>query len=603
MTRAEAASNHDFPGLLEELARLFPGDAGVDGKTMAATRWLLGLWALQDGDAAVAFVSAQSYPDVKAALGEALARVDPAKALNLLAGRIKNGPNWNMDQAMANRLAVSDPEAFLKLDRSAWGTEAPVAAAFAALAKRDPAKAVARWESLRGTPDFPEKKSLYLMMDALVSGDAAAARSWAEKLPDPDQRRMASHAWLVALARSDPRAALRELNGMDLGDFQDSASGEAIRVGLPSDYGDGRAAVVLSLSKLSRREGLAAWQKLLGFNSGTSFEKSYLLVQLVEVSRDQMVPYPEDPASFLSALEDSIADETDPDSRDTLQLVYLREQLQGRSAAFALELAKRRALELSAKTGSPEGKPDSALVEMLDHVAESDPGAMLDVMDQMPVRERQKVADDIWEHILLDDVEVLGRALLWQSAGRWGKLVDTYVGYLSSSPEKLQDMAPSFAALSGEVAIPAITFYTQMWAQEDPVQTLNWAMTLPPETLPAAVGGAVQSWMKSDDSAASEWADALPAGPVRDAAAAGLTKALFEYDLPSAMAWAGSISDPAAATLILEKLAQDFSWRDNGEFKQLLPATLDRLGASPGQRKAVSDAMLPVPESGDPFGR
>jgi len=240
------------------------------------------------------------------------------------------------------------------------------------------------------------------------------------------------------------------------------------------------------------------------------------------------------------------------------------------------------------------------VVEMLDHVAESDPGAMLDVMDQMPVRERQKVADDIWEHILLDDVEVLGRALPWQSAGRWEKLVDTYVGYLSSSPETLQKMAPSFAALSGEVAVPAVTFYSQMWAQEDPITALNWASTLPPETLPAAVGGAVQSWMKSDDGAASEWVNALPSGPVRDAAAAGLAKALYEFDVPGAMAWAGNISDPAAATDVLEKMAKDFSYRGNEEFKKLLPATLDRLGASAAQRQAVHAALIPPPESRNP---
>jgi hypothetical protein len=609
MTRAEGAGNHDFPGLLEELARLFPGDAGVDGKTMAATRWLLGLWVLKDGEAAVAFVSAQSDPDLKAALGEALARVDPAKALNLLAGRIKNGPDRCMDQAIANRLAVTDPEAFLKLDPSCWGNEAPVAAAFAALAKPDPAKAVALWESLRGTPDFPVKKSLYLLMDSLVSGDSTAARAWAEKLADPTERRMASHTWLAALARRDPRAALREMKDMDLGDFQDPASVESIRLGLPGDFGDGRAAVFLSLARLNRTEGLAALRELLdsnpslNFDKSPFFDKSYLFSQLVEVSREHMLRYPDDPDSFLDALKGSITDETDPDSREVLQLAYLREQLQGRSAAFALELAKRRALELSAKTGPPEGKPDDALVEMLEHAAESDPEAVLGVMDQMPVRERQQVADQMSDGILLADVDILGRILPWQSAGHWQKVVDTYVGRLSSSPEKLQEMAPSFAALTGEVAVPAVTFFSQMWAQEDPVQTLNWAMSLPQETLPAAVGGAVQSWMKSDDAAASEWADALPAGPVRDAAAAGLTKALFEYDLPSAMAWAGSISDPATATPILEKSARDFSWRDNGEFLQLLPATLDRLEASPEQRKAVSDAMLPVPESGDPFGR
>ena len=179
--------------------------------------------------------------------------------------------------------------------------------------------------------------------------------------------------------------------------------------------------------------------------------------------------------------------------------------------------------------------------------------------------------------------------------------MDTYVGYLSNSPEKLQEMAPAFAALSGEVAVPAITFYAQMWAQEDPMTVLNWASTLPAGTLPAAVGGAVQSWMKSDDAAASEWANALPAGPVRDAAAAGLVKALYQFDVPSAMAWAGSISNPAVATDILKKMAANFSYRGHEEFTNLLPATLDRLGASPEQRQAVNAALIPPPESSDPF--
>lgn len=117
-------------------------------------------------------------------------------------------------------------------------------------------------------------------------------------------------------------------------------------------------------------------------------------------------------------------------SARALRLAYLREQLEGRSAEFALDLARRHAPELSAKSGSTDGPPDYSLLKMLDHVAQSDTGAMLDVLDQMPVRERQLAADDIWEHNLLDDVEILGRALPWPSAERWERLADTYVGYL-----------------------------------------------------------------------------------------------------------------------------------------------------------------------------
>ena len=601
MARAEVAVATGFPELLAELTQIFPNDAGPDGKTMAAARWLLGLWVLKDADAAIQFGRDQVDPDLKAALGEALAWVHPGRGLELLTSRRKDGPDWAMEQTIANRLAVIDPEAFLQLDPSCWGDGASVADALAALARQDPSKATARWESLRGTPDFPEKQSLYLMMDALVSGDSRAAGKWVGTITDPSQRRMASHAWLAALARSDPRAAVREMKGLDLGSFDGSASVEAIRVGLPGDFGDGRAAVLLSLARLNRAEGLAAVEELLEFNPELSSRRSFLLSHLVEVSTGQMMRYSDDPATFMQSLRGSIANETDVESRDALQLAYLREQLRGRSAGFALELAKLRASELSERSGSTAGELDRALVEMLDHVAESDPGAMLGVMERMPVRERQMAADQISDHVGLRDVEILGRTLPWQSAERWERLVDTYVGYLSSSPEVLKEMAPSFAALSGEVAVPAITFYSQMWAQEDPISALNWAATLPPETLPAAVGGAVQSWMKSDDAAASGWTNTLPAGPVRDAAAAGLVKALYQYDVSGAMAWAGSISNPAVALDVLNKMARDFSYGGDKDFTNLLPATLDRLGASPEQRQAVNAALIPPPEPLDPF--
>lgn len=614
MVRALAAGEVDFPALLEAVDGLFPDDPGPDGKKLAAVRWLLGLWTMKDPDAALAFVRNRNDDKLSSAFGDTLARVNPARALAFCQEIEKNrhvSPEigtGKMDKLLsyvaAKRLAVVDPEGFLRLDTAFWSNAHVTAAAFASLAKQDPEKAKELWVALQETEDFQEKgkkESLYLLMDSLVSSDAGAARAWMESLSDPKTKQLAAHAWLTALARKVPRAALREMGGMGEfgfgGRYPDTA---ALAAGLPASQGDGRMMVFLSLAKLDRGEALAAWREWNAANPGELPEQN-ALTGMMQVSRGQMVRYPDDPSEFLGALRDSTAGMPGESAGAALQAAYLEEQLRDRSPEFVLELAKLRAAEHSERDS---GESDQTLVSMLNYAAKKDSESVLKIMDQMPARERGEVADGMLERASLDDLDLRNQIVPLVSAHFWKRQVDSYSGGLSESPTKLREMAPAFAGLTGEAAAPGITYFSQMWAQSDPAQAVNWALTLPPETQLAAVGGAVQSWVKWDDAAASAWADALPAGPVRDAAAVGLAKSLAGVDLPSAMAWAANVSDPQAATELLRQLGYKNGSKDNAEFFQLLPGSMAQLGLSAEQRERVAAAIKkgqePMDHS-DPF--
>lgn len=598
MTRALAAGVMDFPALLESVDGLFPDDPGPDGKKLAAVRWLLGLWAAKDPDAALAFVRDRKDQGLNQALGDVLARVNPAWALELLVDAIEN---WEEEARMgdgnfrrsfvesaARRLAAVAPERFLQLPPASlkWFHPA-VSSAFANLAKQEPQKAKALWESLQEESGLPKKESLCRLMDSLVQSDSGAAQSWLESMPDPETRQLALHAWLTALARKDPRAALRELGAMtDLGG-EKLSEWEIVDADLPVSDADGRKMVFMCLAKLDRGEALAAWREWNAANPGQLSEEA-VLGEIIQVSRGQMVRYPDNPSQFLGALRDSAADIPEDTATTALQAAYLKEQLRDRSPEFVLELAK---LRVSEDRAADPGETDQVLVMMLNHAAERDPEAVLKVMDQMPLQERGKVADGMLENARLDDIELRNQIFPLVSAEYWKKSVDSYAGYLSESPMKLKEMSPVFAGLSGEAAVQGVTYFSQMWAWADPIPALDWAVTLLPEIQSAAVEGAVQSWVKWDDAAASAWADALPAGPVRDAAASGLAKSLARMDLSGAMAWARNVANPNTATELLRHLGYDYGSKDNSEFLQLLPGTMNQLGLSVEQRDRVAAAI------------
>ncbi len=73
---------------------------------------------------------------------------------------------------------------------------------------------------------------------------------------------------------------------------------------------------------------------------------------------------------------------------------------------------------------------------------------------------------------------------------------------------------------------------------------IAWAMALPNEKDQAFhVRFVTEDWAKKDATAVAGYANSLPQGPVRDAAATGLAEALEESQPSNALAWAQSISD------------------------------------------------------------
>jgi hypothetical protein len=100
------------------------------------------------------------------------------------------------------------------------------------------------------------------------------------------------------------------------------------------------------------------------------------------------------------------------------------------------------------------------------------------------------------------------------------------------------------------------------WAEKNPQEALQWAMSLPQNSgLGSAVGSATSTYAASDPRAAANWVSALPDGAVRDQAAKSLSMAIADNYPREAWSWAISIqSEPeqlAAAELAAKMLARD----------------------------------------------
>jgi hypothetical protein len=100
------------------------------------------------------------------------------------------------------------------------------------------------------------------------------------------------------------------------------------------------------------------------------------------------------------------------------------------------------------------------------------------------------------------------------------------------------------------------------WAEKNPQDALQWAMSLPQNAgLGSAVGSATSAYAASDPRAAANWVSALPDGAIRDQAAKSLSMAIADNHPSEAWSWAISIqSEPermAAAELAAKMLARD----------------------------------------------
>ncbi|HWB07093.1 MAG TPA: hypothetical protein VG796_28980 [Verrucomicrobiales bacterium] len=124
------------------------------------------------------------------------------------------------------------------------------------------------------------------------------------------------------------------------------------------------------------------------------------------------------------------------------------------------------------------------------------------------------------------------------------------------------------------------------WAARDPVAAAAAVASLSDSTLQVAgLQSIAETWSSIDPVRAGTWVNTLAAGPLRDAAAAGIAKELSRDRLDAAMAWAASISDPAARSEAEEAAKEN--WREKnpqapaGAEKQSVPNNSGKPSAKP----------------------
>jgi hypothetical protein len=121
--------------------------------------------------------------------------------------------------------------------------------------------------------------------------------------------------------------------------------------------------------------------------------------------------------------------------------------------------------------------------------------------------------------------------------------------YTEKDPEAAAAFLREMAVATDASAVLAQHVKTR--AEDDPAATAAWLETLPsddPIAAPQNARSLMQTWATSDSIAASEWMSRQPAGPKRDAAIAGFTESIQDFEPAAAATWANAIDDPELRT-------------------------------------------------------
>ena len=578
MTRVAAAQSTDFPRLFAELRVLFPQETDAeheeDPRHQAAVRFLIGHWLARDAEAVIAFAGQTDYDsDLNGMAGELLGRAWPEKAVAMIKDKgVQNLPG-GFARAALWEICELHPAVYLTFDPRgdrdgefdglwSWAVKA--------LAATDPAAAAQAWLLYMPSDNFvPDYASLTKLVSAWQLKDSAAARSWAESLPDEDSRRLALGAWLTGLSTRSPAEALKELAGMQLGPAVHFLGGS---YGDPWDAGtDVRLTIARELAKRDLAGALAASRELAAaFPDTTEGERASSLILLRQwMVRSRLADLPDEPAAFMDALQAMDATATALDADDAWWKNVVQLQLSERIAAWSLD----QCLTAAQVSPSVDGE---VLRALLQRAAEANPALALERLPQLPPETAplmRRLLFDAWP-----EADTAGRQQLLASlpADQWDS------GMVSSLRGSETEFAATFAAQDGEL----VAQFAKGWADGDPAAAAQWVTALPENNAWLAAGDVAAVWASQDEAAASAWVDSLPPGENRDQAAAGLVRVLAPADPQSAWEWALSIQSPWSRTEALGEVATALG--------ELAPTALtkdrkDAAGAIIGPRRKLSN--------------
>ena len=126
--------------------------------------------------------------------------------------------------------------------------------------------------------------------------------------------------------------------------------------------------------------------------------------------------------------------------------------------------------------------------------------------------------------------------------------------YAEANPAEAEQLLR--AVTEAHEAPGSVDTYVRTLAQDSPEDAIDWLNSLDandPLNQSGNIEIILQEWGSTDSVAASAWLSKTTPGPQRDAAIAGFTKSIVEFDPEVAVTWSTSIADP-------KKRNQNITW-------------------------------------------
>jgi hypothetical protein len=230
-----------------------------------------------------------------------------------------------------------------------------------------------------------------------------------------------------------------------------------------------------------------------------------------------------------------------------------------------------------AKQLPTEKRRSHALREVADHWSFDDPAAAMAWLENSPsFGEKYGAMDDVAvEWVVRNTMEALRHALTlpddrekssllsWglgqltyddaEAAARWvqhlpaGEMKERSRGEVLAYWEEYDPPAAAsyLSSVAAEATPGDVASVAGSWSNLDSVPAVRWLDTFPASLNKApAIGAIAKNWYRADPSAAASWVNQMPAGPLYDAGAKGLSEGSPFNDVVVKQKWAESIGDP-----------------------------------------------------------
>ncbi len=403
---------------------------------------------------------------------------------------------------------------------------------FTSLALQDPAAAIARLPGVKNPVGRLE--GFAAVASVWARRDPAAALAWAKGLEEPHERANALQAAVRVQAETDPKAAIQGLNLIDpAGKPAGTSPHAAIAAGLARQ--DFAAAVQWVKSLDPRRHDL----ELLLTQSVLAEAPNVNASSLVELFRGV------DVAGRASDFSD---------------IVNMGSGLLGALMRWHPQDVKASLQEVSAL---PSGEArDCVLNYLCWKLSKDDAAAALSLAATADESTQERLAGHL-ARSLAEEGKITELAQAMKLAGTGGPATVAArdaAGLLAKNyPERgaefLQLLAEDLRPAAAAKMLPSLV-------ARDPATALALAATLPAEEQPQQLGVVASEWAKLNSTASMRWAQTLPAGPQRDAAAASLAGTLLQKEPSNAFTWAQAITDPEQRTPRLQSVINEWLFQD-----------------------------------------